>query len=214
GRAVTAPLTGDDPRALRAAALELAETMNAIAGVSEVEDDMPFGREQLIYRLTPAGEALGLTTESLGRQLRAGFDGSLAQLVQVGRDELEVRVLLPRAERERLDVFERLIVRLPDGSFAPLASVAAWESRRGFEALRHADGRLAVEVSGEVDVARNDVATIQAELLRGILPALAERHGLDYSFEGRAADQRETMADMRSGLALGLGLIYLVLVWA
>src|SRR5690606_35963083 len=55
---------------------------------------------------------------------------------------------------------------------------------------------------------------IQAELLRGILPALAERHGLDYSFEGRAADQRETMADMRSGLALGLGLIYLVLVWA
>ncbi|NLF54110.1 MAG: efflux RND transporter permease subunit [Thauera phenolivorans] len=214
GRDLNVRLTGDDPLALKAAALELGETMNAIAGVSEVEDDMPFGREQLIYRLTPAGEALGLTTESLGRQLRAGFDGSLAQLVQVGRDELEVRVLLPRAERERLDVFERLIVRLPDGSFAPLASVAAWESRRGFEALRHADGRLAVEVSGEVDVARNDVATIQAELLRGILPALAERHGLDYSFEGRAADQRETMADMRSGLALGLGLIYLVLVWA
>ncbi len=214
GRDLTVRLTGDNADALKAAALALGETMKGIAGVSDIEDDMPFGREQLIYRLTPAGEALGLTTESLGRQLRAAFDGHLAQLVQVGREELEVRVLLPRAERERLDVFERIIVRAPDGRFVPLGTVASWESRRGFEALRHADGRLAVEVTGAVDTARNNVDAIQAELAREALPALAARHGIAFSFEGRAADQRETMADMRAGLVLGLGLIYLVLVWS
>ena len=214
GRDINIRLTGDNADALKAAALELAETLGSIPGVSETEDDMPYGREQLIYRLTPAGEALGLTTESLGQQLRAAFDGALAQLVQVGRDELEVRVMLPRSERYRLDVFERITVRLPDGRFVPLATVASWEARRGFEALRHAEGRLAVEVSAAVDPSVSNANTVQAELERNTLPALAERYDFDFSFEGRSADQRETMADMRDGLVLGLGLIYLVLVWS
>ncbi len=214
GRDINIRLTGDNADALKTAALELAETLGSIPGVSETEDDMPYGREQLIYRLTPAGEALGLTTESLGQQLRAAFDGALAQLVQVGRDELEVRVMLPRSERYRLDVFERITVRLPDGRFVPLATVASWEARRGFEALRHAEGRLAVEVSAAVDPSVSNANTVQAELERNTLPALAERYDFDFSFEGRSADQRETMADMRDGLVLGLGLIYLVLVWS
>ena len=214
GRDLTVRLSGRDAEALKAAALDLAETLNSIVGVSEAGDDMPFGREQLVYRLTPAGEALGLTTESLGRQLRASFDGALAQLVQSGRDELEVRVMLPRDERERLDVFERMVIEVPGGRFVPLGSVVAWESRRGFEALRHADGRLAVEVSGEIDVSQTNANAVQAELMREVLPALAQRHGVDYSFQGRAADQRETLGDMRIGLFLGLGLIYLVLVWS
>lgn len=214
GRDINIRLTGDDADALKAAALELAETLKSIPGVSEPEDDMPYGREQLVYRLTPAGEALGLTTESLGRQLRAAFDGALAQLVQVGRDELEVRVMLPREERSRLDVFERINVSLPDGRFVPLATVASWESRRGFEALRHAQGRLAVEVSAAVDSHVSNANVVQAELERDTLPRLAHKYGFEFSFEGRSADQRETLADMKAGLVLGLGLIYLVLVWS
>lgn len=214
GRDLNIRLTGDDADALKAAALELAETLKSIPGVSEPEDDMPYGREQLVYRLTPAGEALGLTTESLGRQLRAAFDGALAQLVQVGRDELEVRVMLPREERSRLDVFERINVSLPDGRFVPLASVASWESRRGFEALRHAQGRLAVEVSAAVDSHVSNANVVQTELERDTLPRLAHQYGFEFSFEGRSADQRETLADMKAGMVLGLGLIYLVLVWS
>lgn len=214
GRDLTIRLTGDDADALKAAALDLAETLKGVAGVTDTEDDMPFGREQLIYRLTPAGSALGLTTDSLGRQLRAAFDGSLAQLVQYGRDELEVRVLLPRAEREHLDVFERIVIDTTAQGFVPLATVATWESRRGFEALRHADGRLAVEVSASVDSSIGNANQIQAELARTTLPRLAARYAVAFSLEGQAADQRETLGDMKIGLVLGLGLIYLTLVWA
>src|SRR5690606_16992663 len=57
GRDLNVRLTGDDPMRLKESALALAESMRSISGVSDVEDDMPFGREQLVYRLTPAGEA-------------------------------------------------------------------------------------------------------------------------------------------------------------
>jgi multidrug efflux pump subunit AcrB len=37
------------------------------------------------------------------------------------------------------------------------------------------------------------------------------RYGVAFSFEGRAADQRETLGDMKLGLFLGLGLIFVIL---
>jgi multidrug efflux pump subunit AcrB len=211
GRDLTVRLTGEDAASLKAAALELGQSLEGIPGVSEILDDMPFGREQLVYRLTPAGQALGLTTEGLGRQLRAAFDGHLAQLVQVGQDELEVRVLLPRAERTRLDVLEQLLIRAPDGSFVPLPTVARWETQRGFETLRHAAGRLAVEVSADINRAMSTPDNVREALERELLPQLAAHHGIEYSFEGLATDQRETLGDMRLGLILGLGLIYVIL---
>ena len=61
GRDVNVRLTGRDALTLKRAALDLASSLETIPGVFGVEDDMPFGREQLIYELTPAGEALGLT---------------------------------------------------------------------------------------------------------------------------------------------------------
>ncbi|OYY73763.1 MAG: acriflavin resistance protein [Gammaproteobacteria bacterium 28-57-27] len=212
-RDLTVRLTGNHADSLKDAALSLQETLHGISGVSDVADDLPYGREQLIYRLTPMGEALGLTTESLSRQLRAAFDGNLVQRVQVGQDELEVRVLLPHSERERLDILERLSIRLSSGEFVPLPSVVNWESRRGFEALRHAQGQLAVEVTADVDKSLNNSRSILQELQKQALPALAERYGIAYSLEGSSADQRETMQDMKTGLMIGLLLIYLILVW-
>ncbi|WVM90021.1 hypothetical protein UMZ34_06830 [Halopseudomonas pachastrellae] len=59
------------------------------------DDDMTWGREQLVYSLTPYGQALGLSIESVGNQLRAAYDGRLAQIYQDKRDEIEVRAAAP-----------------------------------------------------------------------------------------------------------------------
>jgi multidrug efflux pump subunit AcrB len=213
GRDITVRLIGADAEANKAAALELNEALKGMTGVAETLDDMPYGREQLIYALTPAGEALGLTVEELGRQLRSAFDGRLVQIFQDGPDEIEVRVQLPEAERARLSSLQRLNIRTPDGDFVPLTTVAQWSAQQGFEVLRHADGRLAVEVTADVDRMLTNENRVLAALEQDVLPELTRRYGIDYSFEGRSADQRETLGDMRTGVALGLALIYLVLAW-
>ena len=215
GRDLTVRLTGSDSAALKAAAVELSETLGGVEGVLEVEDDMAYGREQLIYSLMPAGKALGLTTAELGRQLRTAFDGALVQIFQDGPDEVEVRVKLPDAERATLASLYRMNVRTPEGQSVPLTAVAEWRSRRGFEVLRHADGKLAVEVTADVDSTANSVDDIIGLLEEpgGTLAQLRSEYGIDHSFEGRSADQRDTLSDMRKGLMLGLVLIYLILAW-
>ena len=120
---------------MKQAALDLASSLETIPGVFGVEDDMPFGREQLIYELTPAGEALGLTTAELGRQLRTAFEGRLVQIFQDGPDEVEVRVQLPEQERNLLSTLGRVNIRVASGEYVPLTSVARWRARQGFQAL-------------------------------------------------------------------------------
>lgn len=213
GKDVDIRLTGADPLTLKVAAQELSSALQAVEGVSAVEDDMPFGAEQLVYRLTPEAQAGGLTVTQVGRQLRAAYDGELVQIFQDAGEEVEVRVVLPDAERDSLSSLQRLHVRTPAGELMPLASAVTFESRRGLEVLRHAQGRLAAEVTADVDREVNNSNRVLAGLEEEFLPALATRHGISYSFEGRAADQAETLGDMKRGLIFALALIYLVLAW-
>lgn len=206
-------LVGQEAHTLKLAALDLQTALRGVRGVYGMEDDMPYGREQVVFSLTPAGEALGLTLDDLARQLRANLDGRLVQLFQDGAEEVEVRVRLPREERASLALLERMTLRAPNGDWVALATVARWHTRQGFEALRHADGQLAVEVNASVDSAQGNSNEILAGLSETIMPKLVERYGVRWSFEGRAADQRETMADMKAGSLLGLALIYIVLAW-
>ncbi|TKV69175.1 efflux RND transporter permease subunit [Marinobacter panjinensis] len=213
GKDVNVRLTGENAIDLKTAAETLNESLRTLPGVLDTEDDMPWGREQLIYQVSAHGEALGLTTNDLGRQLRAAFDGRIAQIYQDGRDEVEVRVQLPREQRESMATLSQLTVRIPDGRFVPLAQVMNLDHRQGFQALRHAEGELSVEVTASLNTRISTSDQIIASLEENVLPSLASQYNLRYSFEGRAADQRETMDDMKTGLIIGLGLMYVVLAW-
>jgi multidrug efflux pump subunit AcrB len=213
GRDVDIRLIGNDAQQLKAAALQLRQTLSTISGVSGITDDMPYGPQQLIYKLTAQGQALGLTVEEVGAQLRAAYDGHIAQIFQDGDDEIEVRVTLPDRERHSLPSLNALNINLPGGRTVPLLSAVKLSTRRGFDILRHTNGRLSLRVSADVDAARNNNNAVIESLQADVLPGLERNFGVTYEFEGRRADQQEALADMMLGGAYALVMIYLVLAW-
>ena len=213
GRDIDVRLNGPDAQQVKAAALALTEVLKTYDGVSGIEDDMPFGREQLIYSMRPQAKARGLTVEAVGRQLRAAFDGYLVQIFTDGKDEVEVHVVLPDAERDRLATLEHFTVQLPNGGSMALLDAVEFTATRGFEALRHFQGQLSAQVSASVDSAVSNSNKILHELEQTMFPELQQRYGVSYTYEGRAADQAETIADMKRGLIFALILVYLILAW-
>jgi multidrug efflux pump subunit AcrB len=213
GRDIDLRLVGDDATKLKLAATDLMESLKKVPGVSALEDDLPWGQDQLIYHLTPQGEMLGLDVGKIGDQLRAAYDGYLTQIYIDDGDEVEVRVMLPDSERYRLSSLDNFNVQLPNGTSVPLTSVASLSHRRGFDALRHTDGQLAVSVSGDVDRAVNNSNLIRANLSTSIIPELHARYGVDTYFQGRAEDQSDTLADLRRGVLYAFILMYVVLAW-
>ncbi len=214
GNDIELDLAGSDPIALKAAATDIIQALNGIPGVSGVRDDMAWGKEQLIFELSPTGEAVGLTGESLGGQLRAAFAGDLVQIFQSEGEEIEVRVLVSDAERDSISALETLPIVLPSGETASLSDVATLSYQRGFESLKRAGGDLAVQITGDVDEKLNNNNTVRAILNAEVLPEVTRRPGVSYArFGGDAESQGETLGDVGTALPLALLMIYIILAW-
>ena len=205
-------LTGENIESLKTAALEVQEAFRAIPGVSQPTDDTPFGKSQIAFELNALGRSLGLSTGDVAAQLRDAVDGYKAQTFYEGVDEIEVRIFQTGAEQAgNLSSFQ---VRLPGGGFAALEEVAILRPRRGFDTINRIGGRTAIKVVGEVDFAAiGDLQAVIAGLRENELPEIAARYGVNFSFEGQQADQRQTIADMKIGLLMALLFIYIILTW-
>ena len=206
-------LWGASPAKLKQASLVLQEHLSQTKGVNGVRDDLPFGRNQMIYELSPEGIALGFTYLDLGRQLSAAFSGKLVQVYTQGQDEIEVRLQFLQSQQASLATLNQMKVVSPSGTRVHLNSVVNWKSQQGFDVVRHVDGVLAVTVLGEVDRRLNNANKILDNLENTLLPELVAKYGLSYSLEGQSANQAETFADMGLGLIVGLVSIYIILAW-
>ncbi len=213
GKPIEVKLSGGQVEILKKASLELQETLKGYTGVSNVDDDLPYGKEQWIYQLTSTGKAVGLTLDVVGQRLRAALDGDLVQIFHDDDDEIEVRVTLPDEERDRLSTLEKLPVKLPSGSSAPLSNVVEFRAKRGLDTLQRVDGQLALMVTADVDDKVANANEIIESMESGPLVELASKYGIRYSFEGKKADEKETLADMKTGLYIALCLIYIILAW-
>ncbi|MDY0136258.1 MAG: efflux RND transporter permease subunit [Thiomicrospira sp.] len=213
GRDIQIMFTGASAPLLKQASLDLQQALDDLPGVSGLSDDLPYGREQMVFRLTPLAQTLGFSYSDVGAQLSAAFSGQLAQIYTLGEDEVEVRVMLPRDQQAQLAILNQLELTSPGGARVPLANVVTWHARQGFDVMRHFNGQLAVTVLGDVDRSVNNANAILADLQTTLLPELMRKYGVSYSLEGTAKNQRKTFADMMMGLAIGLVLIYLILAW-
>jgi len=213
GRDIDIFLRNAPPDALKAAAEEVAQALRSYDGVSNIQDDLPYGKQQFIYRLTPTGQSLGFTVADVGGQLRAAFDGYMLQIFYQDEDEIEVRVLLPDSERDLQSTLARFPIVTPRNQIVAAENVIELDSRRGLELLRHTDGKLGIHVTAEVDASKNNANTVLANLEQSVMPKLADEYSLSYEFKGKAEEQQETAADMKLGAIIGITLIYLILAW-
>lgn len=213
GKPIEVKLTGTNMDNLKAASLELQDVLKSYAGLSNVDDDLPFGKSQLIYELTPAGKAAGLTLQSVGRQLRASFDGIEVQSFYTGQEEVEVRVVLPDAQRDRLRAVEQLPIILPNGGTTLLANVVQFRPKQGLDTLQRVDGQLAINVTADLDEAAANANEIIASLKAKELDSITSLYGVQASFEGANKRQRRTMEDMLMGVFIALTLIFIILAW-
>ena len=206
-------LTGGNADTLKAASLEVQDKLRRYPGVSNIDDDLPFGAEQLVVKLTPQGRQLNLSSQQLAQQLRGVFEGQTLQTFYEDGIEVNVLLSLSETERGRLVTLDQLPIITPSGTIVPLPVVASFEARRGLDKLRRTDGQMSIVVSADVNNLLANAAEILTELRSGALPELTAKYGLKSNIQGRAQDREETFADMKVGVLVALTMIYIILAW-
>ena len=213
GDAIDVQLLGEDAKLLKVAAESLKSSLAAYPPVSALEDTLAFDKAELTLTLKPRGEALGFTTEAIGRELFQRLEGIEAAEFPLGTRTVTVKVSLPEAERDAAFLY-RTKLRTPDGGEIALEEVVDIHAAVGFSSVRRENGLRTLRVTG--DVSEDDPAAAEevTEALTGsLLPELSGRHGLEWVMRGLHEQQNRFLAGAATGLALGLAGIYLVLSW-
>lgn len=211
GAALTIELSHRNIDVLDRASEALAETLSDFPNVKDIDDGYTPGKRQLDYSLTREGHGLGLTQQALARQLRNAFYGAEAVRQQRGRNEVKVKVRLPREQRVRKYDLEQLLIRTPQGTDVPLAQVAKVTPGRAYTTIDRRNGRRTVTVTANVEPISQS-SQMQATLEAEVLPELARNFpGLSYAWEGRQQDMKESTTSLFAGLLIALFAIYALL---
>ena len=206
-------LKGTDAATLKRAGDEVMAELVGLAGVSNLRDNLPWGKDQWMLSLTTAGRALGLSTNDLGRQLRAAYDGRRIQIFQDQDIELEVRLILPESERTDLAAIGQFPIKVPDGAMVPLATVADIEAARAVDAIRHHNGQRTLTIRGDVDHAVISGGEVVAYFNENVRDAVVEKFGVSTGLDELSQAESELMGKMLVQFGVALALIYVVLAW-
>jgi multidrug efflux pump subunit AcrB len=208
GAAITLELSHKDIGLLEQAAAEVAEALEFYPNVKDVDDGFSPGKQQLDFQIKPEGRSLGLRSREVARQVRHAYYGAEALRQQRGRNEVKVMVRLPRNERVSEYNLEEMILRTPAGTEIPLRGAVTINRGRAYTDINRRNGRRIVSVEADVRP-RSQAGQVLESLTSETLPALQEKYpGLTFSFEGRQADQRESMESLIRGLFAALIVIY------
>ncbi len=212
GRDVDVRLENAPVEKLKAAAEEIKRVLGGYPGVGGIEDDLPYGKQELVFSLTPRGTALGFTSQSVGRQIRNAFEGTIAARFARGDEEVTVRVLR-EFSGSGFAGLANLYLLSPSGQWIPVDEAVKLSERTGFSLIQRKDGVRTVSVTADLDTDVTSTPEIIERLELDILPMVSEKYGLTYRFKGRAEERSKSFADLKLGGYLALGVIYIILAW-
>lgn len=212
GSPIEVRVQGDDLARIDAAARDVVAWYARFEGVADLQSDLRPGKVEVRARLREAALALGLDASSVGRQLRASFQGVTAEQLQIGPESYEVDVRLAASERDGLQDLESFHVIDGQGRGVPLTSVADTRIERGWSRIARVNGQRTVTVTGNVDPAAANSAELNARLQREALPELRTRHpGVSFSLDGEAKEASTTQRSMGSAFLVGLLGVFFIL---
>jgi multidrug efflux pump subunit AcrB len=211
GAALSVELSHQKMDLLERASSDIAEALSFYPNVKDIDDGFSPGKQQIDFKIKPEARSLGLEAREVARQVRHAFYGSEALRQQRGRNEVRVLVRFPREERISEYNLEEMVLQTPKGTEIPLREAVYVSRGRAYTDINRRNGQRIVTVSADV-TPRSQAGQILNSVEAEILPKLQQKYpGLAYSFEGRQADQKESMQSLFRGLLMAMVVIYAML---
>ena len=211
GPALTVELRHREMDVLEGTSTRLAEVLGEFPLVRDADTGFQEGKRQYDFTITDAGRSAGLTAREISRQVRNAYEGAEAMRQQRGRNELKVKVRLPRKERESEFVLHDLVLRTPLGAEIPLREAVQFSPNRAYTVIKRRNGKRAMTVTADVRP-KSKVNQVMQVLNTEVLPQmLDENPGLSYSYEGRQAENTKSLASLRITIPIVLLAIFSLL---
>ena len=201
-----------DTRLLKEKSEEIAQAIETISGVVDVNDGLVVAGPSRRFRVdTVAAARLGLTAESIGTMLQTTSLGTKASYLLQGDRAMDVRVVIDPEGHTAGEELETLPTRSAAGSAVPLRDVATVEYEPGILEMHREDLRQLNAVSARfsgIDMG-SGIRAIKAKLAETVkLPPEAT---IEYG--GLYQQQQESFRNLAVVLVMATVLVFSVLLF-
>ncbi|MEC8191891.1 MAG: efflux RND transporter permease subunit [Myxococcota bacterium] len=209
GAAVDLRMSHPDSAVLEQASTDMMARLRGYGDLKEFESSLADGKPRLDFQLTENARALGLTSQSIGAQIRSAFYGAEAMREQVGRDEVKVMVRLPEDQRGSEYDLHAFTVRTPTGASVTLGDVASFERNRSPTTINREDGKRTVNVKAKLAPHATSSQAVTEAVNAKDIPELIETYpGLEIGYSGEQREQAESFASLGKNYLIALIVIY------
>ncbi|MGA1192878.1 MAG: efflux RND transporter permease subunit [Kiritimatiellia bacterium] len=210
GAPVSIELAGDNFETLGDLAGEITRRIETIPGLVDVQDNLEAALPELQFEVDRHRAALlGLDTRAIGHFLRSVIYGMETSKFRAGEEEFDITVRLPRAERDTLDLLERIFIPLRSGHAVPLSSLGEVRYTGGKGSINRKDQKRVITING------NNQGRGVDELIREVQAALADLRlpqGYSIRYVGDTEEMQKSSAFLSRAFLIALGLIIVILV--
>ena len=204
-------LSGPDFDDLSLAATEVKTVLSKYPALFDIADTFQDGKPEILLKIKPEAESLGLSMNALATQARQAFFGAEAQRIQRGREDVRVMVRYPLDERSSLSNLEQMRIRTPSGTEVPFSSVAIPEMGRSFSTITRIDRNRTISVTADANKEIANLEAIKLDLAKE-LPGIVEKYpAMQFSLEGEAREQADSFSSVLYGGIAVLFVIYSLL---
>ncbi|GBL04495.1 efflux RND transporter permease subunit [Glaciecola sp. KUL10] len=211
GSPIDIELKGRDVDALSELGEKLKDQLRGYAAVSDIEDSLSDGKEELQLELKPEARLLGLDLNTVARQVRQAVFGFEVQRVQRGREEVRVMVRYPLEARQSIETLEQMMIRIGPNQEVPLWQVADVFPGLSPNTILRVDRQRTLTVSADFDKEGGNLSLVQEEVGRWLSDEIAAYPGTYFEMAGEARDQQESSQGLLVGSAALAILIYILL---
>ena len=205
-------ILGDDQKQLEEFGNKLKAKLKDHPALLDVDVNFRSGKPE--FQVQPdknQAQRLGMSTVSIGQELRAQVEGVTPAKYRENGLEYDVRVRLQEDQRDLRAGFCRNFVPNLNGSIVPLARVAAPVDAEGPSKITRQDRRRYVQIAADIRPGMgmgNAMKDIDQMLDEGDLKLPP---GMSHKYIGQAEDFQELGQNMMFAMGAGILFIYLVL---
>ena len=121
-----------ETRELKNIAIQVADLIKRYPGISNVDDDLPFGKPEILVSVSERGLSMGYSTSIVASQIRSHIDGVVATRFARSDEEVNVKVKLKPQNIEN-DFLQNIYLKSPDGAISTLKTVVDLKQESGFK---------------------------------------------------------------------------------
>jgi multidrug efflux pump subunit AcrB len=172
GKEIEVGLTSQVEENLMEARKLFKKNLSDMNGVINIKDNMPPGRNEVVIKMKPQAEIVGIAKGDVLNQIRQGFFGQEAQRIIIGTDEVKIWVRYPKEDRNSLMDLENMKIKNNAGVAIPLHEICTFEIGRAPESLKRRNGQRIIKVDAESSDP-DLVASINKSIFDSIIPKIS-----------------------------------------